>query len=286
MKIDNMKYIVLVLLIILSSCGDDAPMDYIPRNFVEAYLFVDQPIKEIKVLRSQPLNKEFIYEDSFIKDANVKIILGSDTLQLNYNLDDKNGYFYPDTSLKVLSDTTYYLEVYLKDGTFMHAKTHTPKRFEWIKKPFAEIYYPKDTLNLPVVDSLRISWTKIPDVNFFLLSVDNLDTLNYGKYLNPPTDEKNRRAPSFLTRNDKLYRETSVWNFIANNETPTVWFSFRWFGKHRVSIFAPDYNFLRWFLQSFNPNYSPILSNIEGGNGVFGSASVISSDFFLYKNQP
>lgn len=288
LKINIVVSAVIVIGFIFTSCEDTAPMDYVKKNLVEAYLIVDQPIEKIKILESQPLAERFDYKNSYIKDADVKIIKGVDTLQLLFNSENNDGYFYPDTNLKVMPETKYKLLVTLKDGTIMTGETSTPSRFQWdtIKHPKKEIYYPKDTLKLPKVDSLTIGWTTVPNVNFFILSVKCLDTLNYGIYLKNPSNEPNRRCYSVMNNMDIQYRETSSWNFIANTETPTVWLAFKWFGLQEIIVYAADKNMINWMIQTMSVPYDPLMSSIKGGEGVFGSASTVKEKFFLYKNQP
>ena len=113
-----------------------------------------------------------------------------------------------------------------------------------------------------------------------------LDTLNYGKYLTPPTAEMNRRI-NLPFRNDRAYRETATLLPIPNSQTPVVWNTFKWFGLHEVGVYVPDWNFLRWYIQSqTRSQIDPLLSSIKGGYGYFGSASVIRDTSVIIKNQP
>jgi hypothetical protein len=43
---------------------------------------------------------------------------------------------------------------------------------------------------------------------------------------------------------------------------------------------------MEWLIQTMSASYDPLMSSIEGGEGVFGSASTVKEKFFLYKNQP
>lgn len=281
----------LLIGLILVSCEDEAPTNYIPRNYLEAIIIVDEPIQNIRVLRSQSVNQKYELENASIKDAEVIISSEGNDYILEYSGDAHTGYIYGDSNYLVKPDTDYQIEVRLKDGSVITGETHTPGRFEWIRKPYQEVYYPEDTLKLPKIDSLQISWTPEEMTGFYLLSVTCQDTLEYGKYLNPPTDEKNRRAYNVFSDEDSFYNDVTMYNLIANTSTPTVWLAFRWFGPQTITVQAPDYNYLRWFLQfagfDGRQEYNEILTTVKGdGIGVFGSASEIKADMFLYKNQP
>ncbi len=279
-------------LLLFSACEDEPPTDYDPQPFVEAYLFVDQPVRDIVVAISQPLTEPFVYSNGFLDDADVTVSTGDTDLELQYRFADGVGsYFYPDTTYKIEAETTYRLHVRLKSGDVITAETMTPQRISWIVKPLEELQYPQDTVNLPSDDSLYISWTR-GNNSEFLIRVTNLDTLGYGKYLNPPTGEINGRTNNlarFETAERATFYSRTRWGYLQFNVVPTVWTAFRWYGWNEVSILAPDKAFIDWFKSTqwtgrtveLNSTYS----NVEGGYGVFGSASIISSDTFLLKRQ-
>lgn len=284
--------LIFLLLILLTACEDPVPADYQPRNVVEALLIVDEPIKNIILLKTQPIRDTFKYYQALIKDANVKIVEidtngNSQEMYLAFGDENNMGYYYPDTNFKVKPHTTYKLEVTLLDGSKIYGETKTPARFEWIKRGPKILQYPQDSVNLKTPDSIYIEWSKVENVSFYIISIKNLDTLEYGKYLNPPTEEKNRRIYRPWNE-DFFFKEVNNWAFIPNTRTPVVWLSFKWYGLHEIKIFAPDENYLKWFIQSVGRGYYDYrLSSIKGnGLGVFGSASIIRDTTFVLKNQP
>lgn len=271
-------------LAVLASCEDPAPTDYTPDYFVEAYLIVGDPIQNIRVMVSQPLAGEFEYENQLIRDADVVVReVDGESFLLTTKMTGDSGYYY-DGEYTIKPETAYELEITLKDGTAITGRTETPKTFDWVKRSPEPLQYPKDTINLEGTD--EISWAPVEDRDFYLIQVIPLDTLGYGKYLDPPTDEKNRRVESPL-KNDDDYEERSITPLIANTKSSIVWLAFNWYGLQGVNVYCPDDNFLRWYLQnsqSFQIN--PLLSSVEGATGVFGSASIIRDTTFLIKNQP
>lgn len=278
--------IVTISLIVLISCEDPAPTDYIPQNFIEAVLIVDEPIRSIKIMKTQPLADSFNYEKSFVRDALVKISEGSNEYILDIEPKGTDGYYFNDTSVKVKSNTEYKLEVVLSDGTKISGNTITPRRTKWISKPEDFIYYPKDTVKLTSPDTINFSWETVQDVNFYIIAMQCLDTIEYGKYLIPQSDELNRRVFNPF-RGDNFYKETSAWSFVPTNKIPVFWSAFKWFGVHEFRVYVSDWNFLRWMIQWIaKSQYDPLLSSFDNAIGVFGSASVIRDTSFLIKNQP
>jgi len=281
----------LVVAVLLVGCEDPIPTDYIPQNVVTAYLIVDEPIRDITVTRSLSVVDSFDYQASAITDAQVRIYVGDRTLDLAYRTGGAVGdYYYPDTTELVLPNTKYRLEIRTSDGSVMTGETVTPERVSWVTPPRDTLQYPLDTINLPAPDSLGYEWSPVPGVTEFILSSSCLDTLGYGTYLTPPTEEKNRRIENiFNQRSRRRYDETTRWGFAQSTNLPVFWFAYKWFGLYELSIYAPDPNMIEWFKQTrFGPNqYNPLLGSIKGeGIGVFGSASVVRQRQFLLKNQP
>ncbi len=282
----KIKYlsIALLLLFLAQACEDPVPTDYIPRNIVQGILIVDDPITNIIVMKSQSIQDSFDFNNSLIRDAEVIIRGDNSEFILVSEQSGSKGYYLEDTTYKVKPNTTYKLEIILNDGTVITGKTTTPERFDWRLKTPHPIQFPLDTIKLPATDS--IAWTVSPGTEFYLIDVRCLDTLNYGQYLDPKTEELNRRIYK-PWRDDDNYFEHSEWALIPNTKTSVVWNIFKWYGRHHVNVYAPDYNFLEWWLQHFaSREQNDLLNSIENGIGVFGSAAIIRDTTFLLKNQP
>ncbi len=276
------KSLILITLIIsLISCEDPVPSDYIEKIYVEAYLIVDEPIKDIYIGKTQPVLDSFDYEKARYSGLDVYILEGSNKFKLDYN----GRYYYYDTSYKVKENTKYKIEISTGDGKFIYGETITPKRFKWITPPKDIVFFPKDSLNLPTEDSLSLEWESVTP--YYVIMIKCLDTLNYGKYLQPPTEEMNRRIV-FFRENERRYKDVTSVSFIPTDKTRFLWNFFKWYGLQEITIFNPDLNFLEWNLQyAVSAAYDSRLGSIKGdGIGVFGSASVIRDTLFLVKNQP
>lgn len=274
----------------LASCEDPVAFDYIPEYAVEAYLLVDEPITGVMITKSQPVADTFVYENSIVHDAKVHIIRDQkDTLKLQFYPSGRGGeYRLPDSTLLIQPSTRYDLLVVLPDGKRVTGTTYTPKRVEWINAPRSVLQYPVDTLNLIAPDSLSITWTPTDGISEYLIAITCLDTIGYGQYLDPPTLDSNRKIFRFFRRNpdNPRLRNLTLYGFIQGTKAPVVWTAFRWYGKHKLSIFAPDPNFVKWFKAGWGGNqYDYRLASVEGGLGVFASGSYVEKETFLLKNQ-
>ncbi len=281
----------LVVVLGASGCEEAPPSAYTPVPFVTGYLFVDQPITDVQVMMTQPLTEVFTYANGMISDARVTIEGGGGTHVLSYRVVDGVGrYELADTSVKVLPETMYRLRVELRDGTVLTGETTTPARFAWVRTPRPVVQYPKDTVNLPTSDSLRIEWTP-SNIREYLVRARCLDTLGYGTYLSPQTDEVNGRTNNigqWEGPDEPTFYSTTRWGFLQSTVVNTVWSAFRWHGRHEIAILAPDANMIAWFKATQfarNPEYRGQFGSIRGGLGVFGSASLVSSELFLLKRE-
>ncbi len=269
----------------LAACEDPIPDDYVKQYYVEGYMIAGDPIRYIKLMETQPITEDFNYENSFVRDAEVKILGDGQEFNLKIDPDGTDGYYYEDQSYIVKPETEYSLEITLPDGGLVTSTVNTPPATAWVRKVPVPLQYPKDTLELAA--SEYISWEAVPDYGFFILQIKCLDTLEYGKYLDPPTEELNRRKEFFWTT-ETDFKEVTNTALIANTQTSVVWPIFKWFGMHEVTCFVPDYHFLQWFKQMyFTGEYDYKLSNLEGpAIGTFCSASAIRDTTLLLKPYP
>ncbi len=266
--------------------------DYIEDYAVQGLLLVGEPIDDIRLMRSVRIDTAFTMEASTVRIADVRIFENDRVIPLTF--DPVKFTYKAAPTERVKENTSYRFEAtFLKlDGRTrltLRGTTITPKQIAWVRAPKDTLTYPKDTTRLPSPDSLIISWTPMSGVTDYMFSTECLDTLEYGKYLRPPTSEKNRRIVRFFEASLPRFNETVRSGIRAVTLTPVIWTAFKWFGVHELRIYAPDIHWANWFRQTNlgqNPRFNYRLGSIEGGLGVFGSASFARHRTFLYKNQP
>lgn len=272
--------------------GSPDVKDYIEDYAVQGLLIVGEPLVDIRLMRSLRIDTVFSLEGAAVRDAEVHIfendraiVLAFDPVSLTYKAP---------SDIRVKANTVYRFEAtFLKRDRTTHltlrSSTTTPDQIRWVRAPKDTLRYPQDTTRLPSPDSLIISWTPITGVTDYIFSTECLDTLEYGTYLRPPTNEKNRRIERFFETSLPRYNETVRSGIRAVTLTPVIWTAFKWFGVQELRIYAPDIHWANWFRQTNlgqNPRFNYRLGSIEGGLGVFGSASVARYRTFVYKNQP
>lgn len=272
----------LIVCLILISCVEENDTGFKEETIIEAFLIVDEPIRNIRISKTIPILDTFSFEKAAIKDAEALIYSSNgDSLLLEYN---SNLYNYQaiNTNYLIKENTNYFLKVIVNDDT-IKGTTLTPKKFSWIEKAPDVLQYPKDSIALDEV--INISWENPGSFNFYHIVVKCLDTLNYGSYLTPSTDELNRRI-SFFRDQEFFFNNSTNHGLSPINEGSIIWTTFKWYGLQEVTIYNPDFNWFRWLGQYFQSEYNDILSTVEGNNarGVFGSATAIRDTSFLLKN--
>lgn len=280
----------LCLSLVVSSCGDPIPQDYDPLYVVEALLLVDQPIDGISVVRSQPVTQQFSLERSLVSTATVTISDGTASYTLAWRRDPIRGgvYYLPDRSVTVKPSTQYSLRIEAADGTVLTGTTKTPGSMSWTRPVRPVLQYPTNDLEFGQNDSLKIEWTPVEGSEAYFIGVSSLDTSNYGMYLPTPTDEANERIYRFFEANYPFYNETIRWSPALNNTDPPIsWIIFKWYGRQKIAVYAPENNYYRWFQfaqRGQSPTYNELFNSIEGnGIGFFGASAVIYDSTFVLK---
>lgn len=281
--------------LIVVGCEDPVPTDYKEEIMLEGLLLVGEPLEDVRVLRTLPVTDTFSFARAALPEAKIFVTADGLDVPMAYVTDQRGGTWRAaDTSYRVLPNTTYSVLVEAR-GKTLTATTRTPSTFEWKTPPRAMIRFPHpDSLLTSVADSLLVSWTPVANTELYIIGLTCLDTLGYGQYLDPQTDDTNVRTvrpkPDFFDRSGTLIaNERTTLGATPFTTSQTVWGVFRWYGQHELRVYAPDKAFLEWFYLvggGRRSSYDYRLGNINGGLGVWGSASVIKQRSFLIKYAP
>lgn len=283
---------IIAIAVLSSSCEDPIPTDYTEELVIEGFAVVDEPLANIRVMRTLPIGDTFSFAKAGLSDAAVRVYANDVEIAMVYVPDTLGGtYRARDTSYRVLPNTTYLIRVDAL-GKTLEATTTTPVQLEWIRRGPRLVQFPHpDSLLFPGGDSLVISWKPVPKTEFYIIGLECKDTLGYGQYLTPATVDTNSRTPrpkpDFFNRDGTLVaNERIIFGGTLFTASQTVWGATRWHGLHELKVYAPNKEFLEWFYQvgsGRRSSYDYRLSNIKGGLGVWGAASVIKTEKFILK---
>lgn len=272
---------------------------------VDAVLIVDQPLPVLRLTRTQPPDQPYDINDAGVTDAEVSITYGGQT-HYYYHYDPQPGVYASYSPPVVQPMTRYDLLVTTPDGEVLTAHTITPDHFsidQWVLlendgltevrdlktfDEFGDWVYNHPDNQLDYAEGLldaRFSGADAAAYSAagFQLSLFSLDP-DAGFVIDPPFLDEEELAD--------LPRQGS--SPILNGEDGFVrlpWFSIFYDGRHLYKAYAVDLN---WFdLERTIPEggggfggnlgegVDPPLFHVEGGIGLFGSASVDSLGFSI-----
>lgn len=305
-----MKYVVLAVGCLMLLAGCEAERD--PSSLfgpdasgvlvVDALLIVDQPLP--RVLVSETVNANVRYSERWagVGDAEVVITQGGQTFL--YSLGSSSGsYMPPPNAPLVVPNTTYHLRVQSR-GREATAQTITPGRLDireaaLLDDETLEVIRPLKRYEDGNVEENRVVYQDgllemrfdpLP-VSGYHIAIENLD---------PESD--------FVIYSDLIDDEDEQAEFERYGSSPAFeaadgivrfpWFAVAYAGPHVIRIYAVDKN---WFDlirsvpefyqddegNAFQPgglagdNFERPLFHVDGGIGIFGSASVDSVGFVV-----
>lgn len=242
----------------LVSCTDNG-LAYQSETVIEAYLYVGEPIRDVRVYRTQDLSGPVDERAASVTNAIVTIVGPDGPIHLRFVDDDRGGHYEAmDKTIRVMPSAHYALDVDIVGAQYTGSTT-TPGVTTWVT-PIA------DTLHHPVAD--EFAWQGEGGDGHWLVSFTCTDTTG-------------GRLPHMDARQPPL----SSTYFTTVPRSPMQWGSSPWFGPYRCVIYTSDANLFKWFtaVGLGGPFYDKRYGSITGGIGVFGSASRIEASVVVAK---
>jgi hypothetical protein len=275
--------------LLLSSCGeghiDVTDAAYNPKIVLDAYIYGGQKVKDIRITRNFPLNKNIDISRIIISDASVQItdLSANKIYPLSYNSQNMM-YEYSGDDLIIDYGKSYRIDVKAKiDGKELSCSSTTTVPKKGLSSPIRDIgemgyreldaYGKVKKVNINIVPSDNAAAT--------ILSITAMDaSLNNYIYDNAYSSETDTQK---IKDNWDDLRQSYAWQQGIAPGTPSFnidieWYSIFFYGKYRVVIYAADRNFERYFLTAKSVmeqdgNFHEPKMYIDGdGIGVFGSA--------------
>lgn len=285
-----------------------SPVD-VDRLVVYTMLYVDQRFPEIVLYRTQPPDQTFDIGNAAERGASITIQY--DSVTVYYLETSRPGRYHASFSIPSVPDvvtpeTTYLLRVRTRSGEQLTATTTTPPRLrvsDWVLldnrgttverrlKTFAEmgdsVYYAPEN-QLVYSEGLLEAWLNPVETAAYQAGIYSLDL-----------DSDFVIDPEFLDDEDFAEFERNVASPPILPSETTIrlpWFAIYFEGRYKIKIFAVDANWydlartvpdLRGggggaFGGNTGDDFARPTFNVQGGIGVFGSASVDSVGFTVH----
>jgi hypothetical protein len=303
--------IVVAALIASQGCWTDRPDRefFAPEDIgtlvVDAVLVVGKPLPEIVLSRAIAPDGEFSIGAAAESRAIMELTVEPDGPVVEYVYSLRHPYFVPEddyAGLIVLPRTTYTLRIVTIEDERLFAQTTTPGEFSvdrWLLlddtgttvqrtlRTFEElgegVYFAPENQLVYTQGLLEGEFVRSPDTPGYHVGIFSLD---------PESDFV--IDPAFFEDDDfaELERTISSPAFEwLDGRVRLPWFAIFFQGRYKIKVFAVDENWYRLILtlpefqSGFGGNVGDFFNrpsfNIEGGIGLFGSASVDSVGFFI-----
>lgn len=284
-----MKKIFIILFIIsLFSCGEsvvELEETFEPKLVIEAFIFPNQKISNIKVTRNFPLNTTPKPQDLIVSDAKVSITDLSTMKVCNLTFNPKTlTYEYNSNDFKIDYDREYQLKVegnsYGKNIILL-ATTKTPKKgFSIIKEKTVSgtlSYRQKDENGL--VKNLQLVFNISKGTSFYPVSIVALDASEQN-FIYDNAYREVKKDDLLKDLDNYKYRQRLIFNVNSDGdiyEYDITWTSIWFYGKYRMVVYAADENYRQFSLsyknvQEFDGNFHEPKVTLQGdGIGVFAS---------------
>ncbi|MEE2658464.1 MAG: hypothetical protein VX733_08160 [Candidatus Latescibacterota bacterium] len=267
---------------------------------VDGFLLVGQPLPDLFVRRSADPAEEYRLETVSVNDA--EVILSTGVAEYHYQPDpDSAGRYLPPPGKPLVAPLTLYrLHVQLSGGDQVHGKTHTPAQLrieEAVLLDDAELT-PKRSLALfaeggevfieprnqiEYLDGiLEVAFSPVSGTAAYQLAVFSLDL-----------ESEFIIDADFLEKDDSEdfeRRGSSPPLEIADGRARLPWFAIAYAGRHVMHVYGLDANWYdlvrtmpegEFFGGLAGDSFQRPLFRLQGGIGLFGSASVDSVGFVI-----
>lgn len=286
MTLNNLKNFALVLplFLVLSSCDIYNQEDYSEYIVLEAYAVANNPLPEIFVTTTSPVDVEYNRESVRVQNANVRITQldteGNDADQFDYFYSSTHNSYITTSNHKVLPNSTYRLDIDFDDRPeVIQAFTTIPDEFRILNNiPEEVIYQSTEQIEITVSAPKR---TNFQSVFVFSTIADNPTIDNLTPFYKASFDNDAIELSDVVINSSGLINEG---NFeINSDQTITLrfpWIGVAFYGESKIVIHSVDKNLsdlvrsqqVQLGGSTLSPGEIPnLIYNIEGGIGVFGS---------------
>ena len=285
---------VLAALLVLSACDTYEQDDYADEIVVEAYLAAGEPLPEVKVSRTAPIDRFYRFEDFAVDDASVVVSLldeaGGVEARYPYVRAAEGRYRPAGQAVAVQPLRRYALEVDVpgEAGT-VRASTLVPGGFRVLD-------FTADTVRYQGTEQFqaRVTRSDYPGrQSYYIFTLVALDT-SFGLtpfYADFVGDDDDDAQPEDFMRNASGLSNEA--NFDPNPDgTLTMrlpWVAIAFYGPNEIVANALDdnlYDFLRSRLQGGTRSpgeMDNLLDHVDGGRGIFGSMARDSFTVFIQR---
>lgn len=270
-----------IMLLLLTGCEAYVQDDYQEKYVVESYQVALEPLAEVRLTKTAPVNDQLNLTANAVRGATVRVNLlradGSIEQSLSY-IEGQGGYYAPSGYHRVLPNRTYQLEVNVPNySPTIRAKTTIPDTLTVLSTNGSTFTYQQEQLRLrmsPSINPSRKSYF-IFTVEALAPSLSNLTSFYQQGYERNPDQIPPVRYSSPIL-NEGNYQVNPDNSF----EVDLPWLAVVYYGQNRGYVNAIDDNIYDFFRSQsvqlgggvLSPGEIPnAIYHVENAIGVFGS---------------
>ncbi|GAB5522056.1 MAG: DUF4249 domain-containing protein [Rhodothermales bacterium] len=307
----SFKPLVLLLAVTLglSACDINDPDGFERDYIVEAYLEALQPLGQVRLSQSVPIDGVFDFDALSVGGAEVRMLLENEdgSVETVYEFapspSERGIYRAVDASAVAQPRRTYRLEVNIPDGSALSASTIVPDTFtvvqvnningvyasnDQVSVDLTPSFYPgRQSYYIFTVESLQPTQDNLVPFIFAIID-DNGDGVLDEEDDFEPDDLLDIRIGNSPPLNEANYTV----NPDGSLNVPLPWLAVAFYGPTTIAASALDdnlYDFIRSeAVQQGGSTLSPgevpnILTRVDGGKGVFGSFARVFQEGVLVR---
>ncbi len=269
----------IVIVGILQGCSDDSDLVMSQEMIVvQAYLYAHEPVNDIRLTRTLPLDVETDTEPEPVNDADIRLIKEEMHFALDASPGDSGYYHYPGDDLVVRAGELFTLQVE-HEGQLLQAQTIVPEAPEGV--------------------TISRTSTYIPDVeDIFLGEIDMNDLIvsvnwnNYDEALYFVTVENIENNPQSISDEDGFLRGGNMRRRMVFRPTRMDEFrispmQFEYYGSHLIKVYQVNQEYADLFdsQEQDSRTLNEPLTNIQNGLGIFSAFHSNTDSIFLTVNE-
>ena len=288
---------------VLAACDATSTNVEDSEPVVEAYLVGDAPLPSIRLSRTEEISAGYSPSALAIRDATVRVRLegleGAQDVFYDYvHNADRPGIYEPETGDAVISGRTYHLDAQIESSSeSITASTTVPTSFTIERITADTVVFQGDVqYSVDITDSSFPGRESIYIQSILAIEPDPceltplylLDVYDVEEGDDYDCTTFDPEEVDYLLKNSSppLNEQSYEFNPDGSIRVSLPWFAVAFYGQSEVGTAAIDnalYDYIRYQnVQQDGGTLSPgeipnVLDNIDGGRGVFGSMSQVSS---------
>lgn len=283
----------ILLLLMMSGCDLYEQDSYKENYVVESYLIADNPMQQVLVSRTLPVEEEYTFAKAALDNATVTIDLLDENGEISntyaFGQQSRGVYVPVNSESTVIGGRRYQLTVNFPNGDTIKAETLVPGTFRTVNQS-------ADTTTYQSEEQIEITTT--PSVypgrqTYFIFTINavNPQIENFTPFYADIFDENDDDISDFYVNSSGIINEGNYDRNDDNTLTVRVpWIAIAFYNENDIIINAIDdnmYDFLRsQEVQGGGSTLSPgeiqnVVYNVEGGIGIFGSMASDTNRVFI-----